>query len=42
MDYRQKSSGSFNTNFEYKSFYQWQKTINFGLQNKHFKEVKQP
>ncbi|KFF09035.1 hypothetical protein [Chryseobacterium luteum] len=43
MDYRQKSSGSFNTSFEYKSFYQWQwqKIINFGIQNKHFKEVKQ-
>ncbi|MDN3694345.1 hypothetical protein QWZ06_19680 [Chryseobacterium tructae] len=42
LDYRQKTDGTFNSNFQYKSFYQWQwqDMINLGKTKKYLIEIK--
>ena len=42
LDYRQKTDGTFNSNFQYKSFYQWQwkDMINLGKAKKYLIEIK--
>ncbi|MCQ9635431.1 hypothetical protein MP477_10730 [Chryseobacterium sp. WG23] len=42
LDYRQKTDGTFNSNFQYKSFYQWQwkNMINLGKTRKYLIEIK--